>query len=99
MLRNSRNIYMNIPVHKPYDVLKEALLRRLAISEEKRIQLLPSRIQLGSSKPSQLPLNRQRATPDLAPVAPVLRAQNILNVFAHAHSLDELAEAVDRAME
>ncbi|VDP37207.1 unnamed protein product, partial [Echinostoma caproni] len=60
MLINFRDIYMNIPAHNPYDVLKEALLRRMAVSEEKRIQLLLSGIQLGNLKPSQL-LRQMRA--------------------------------------
>ncbi|VDP88268.1 unnamed protein product [Echinostoma caproni] len=37
MLINFRDIYMNIPAHNPYDVLKEALLRRMVVFEEKRI--------------------------------------------------------------
>ncbi|VDP90042.1 unnamed protein product [Echinostoma caproni] len=44
MLINFRDVYMNIPAHNPYDVLKEALLPRMAFSEEKRIQLLLSGI-------------------------------------------------------
>ncbi|VDP96048.1 unnamed protein product [Echinostoma caproni] len=60
MLINFRDIYMNIPARNPYDVLKEAILRRMAVSEEKRIQLLLSGIQLGNLKPSQL-LRQMRA--------------------------------------
>ncbi|VDP95407.1 unnamed protein product, partial [Echinostoma caproni] len=60
MLSKFRDIYMNTPSHNANDVLKEAFLRRLAISDEKRIQLLLSWIQLGDFKPSQL-LQQMRA--------------------------------------
>ncbi|VDP94018.1 unnamed protein product [Echinostoma caproni] len=46
MLTNFRDIYINMLALNPYNVLKEALHCRMASSEEKRIQLLPSGIQL-----------------------------------------------------
>ncbi|VDP96553.1 unnamed protein product [Echinostoma caproni] len=54
MFSNFSDIYINIPAHKPYDILKEALLCRMAVTEEERIQLLLSEIQLGNLKSSQL---------------------------------------------
>ncbi|VDP84276.1 unnamed protein product [Echinostoma caproni] len=60
MPSNSRDIYMNTPAHVPYDLLKDALLRRMAICEDWSIQLLLSSIQLGNLNPSQL-LQQMRA--------------------------------------
>ncbi|VDP31822.1 unnamed protein product, partial [Echinostoma caproni] len=109
MLINFRDIYMNIPAHNPYDVLKKHFFVRMAVSEEKRIQLLLSGIQLGNLKPSQLLRQMRALVGNTTLDDSVLRqiwlqrlppyVQSILNVFAHAHSLDELAEAADRAME
>ncbi|VDP90999.1 unnamed protein product [Echinostoma caproni] len=103
------HIYINIPVHNPYDVLKEALLRRMAVSEEKRIHLLLSGIQLGNFKTSQLLRQMRALVGNTTLDDSVLRqiwlqrlppyVQSILNVFAHAHSLDKLAQTANQAME
>ncbi|VDP91658.1 unnamed protein product [Echinostoma caproni] len=109
MLMKFRKIYMNIPAHNPYDVLKEALLRRMAISEEKRIQLLLSGIQLGNLKPFQLLRQMCALVGSTTLDDSVLHqiwlqrlppyVQSILNVSTNSYSLDELAEAADGAME
>ena len=109
LLSNVRDIFMDPPEANPYDALKDALLRRMAISEEKRIQHVLSGIQLGSSTPSQL-LRQMRGLIGASMMSEaVLRqvwlrrlpetVQSILAVFIANESLERLAEAADRAME
>ncbi|VDP86020.1 unnamed protein product [Echinostoma caproni] len=100
---------MNIPAHNPYDVLKETIPRPIKVSEEKRIQLLLSWIQLGNLRPSQL-LRQTRALVDNTTLDDSVSrqiwlqwlppyVQSILNVFAHVHSPEQLAECADRTVE
>ena len=49
-----RDILLNPDAEKPYDVLKEALCRRTAISEEKKLKELLSSEEIGDRKPSQV---------------------------------------------
>lgn len=44
----------NIPIDKPFDVLREAIIYRIGKSEERRINDLFNTLQLGQSKPTQL---------------------------------------------
>ena len=109
MLGNFRDIFMQTPENDPYDVLKNALLHRTAASEEKRIQHLLSGIQLGSMTASQLLRQMRNLAGKSSVDDAVLRqiwlqrlppyVQSIVNVFIANHSLEQCAEAADRAME
>ena len=49
-----RNLLMNPPAEKPYDVLKETLIKRTTLSEQQGLQQLLSAEDLGDRKPTQL---------------------------------------------
>ena len=49
-----RDILLNPDPTAPYDTLKEALLKRTAMSDEKRLQELLNREEIGDRKPSQI---------------------------------------------
>ena len=109
MLGNFRDIFMQTPEKDPYDVLKKALLQRTAASEEARIQHLLSGIQLGSMTPSQLLRQMRNLVGESSVNDAVLRqmwlqrlppyVQGILKVFISGHTLEQCAEAADRALE
>ncbi|CAE1318276.1 unnamed protein product [Acanthosepion pharaonis] len=48
------DILTSVPVEKPYEILKEAILHRSGFSEEKRIRELLSNVTTEDAKPSQL---------------------------------------------
>ncbi|CAE1297229.1 unnamed protein product [Acanthosepion pharaonis] len=48
------DILTSVPVEKPYEILKEAILHRSGFSEEKRIRELLSNVTTEDTKPSQL---------------------------------------------
>eukprot|EP00794_Sanderia_malayensis_P020953 gene20953-biopygen15459 len=49
-----RDILITPPTHNPYDRLKEELIKRTSVSEEKRLHQLLQSEELGDRKPSQL---------------------------------------------
>lgn len=48
------DLLTNMPVEKPYEVLKDAILCRTGFSEERKLRELFTNVTLGTSKPSQL---------------------------------------------
>ncbi|CAE1234407.1 unnamed protein product [Acanthosepion pharaonis] len=44
----------NVPIHNPFDTLKEAIIYRTGKSQERKLNDLFNTLQLGDSKPSQL---------------------------------------------
>lgn len=54
-----RDIILSPPAERPYDVLKEELIRRTAASEQRRLHQLLNAEELGDRKPTQL-LRRMR---------------------------------------
>ena len=49
-----RDLVLSPPAERPYDKLKEQLIKRTAASEQKRLQLLLNAKELGDRKPTQL---------------------------------------------
>ena len=49
-----RDLLRNPPKENPYDVLKETLIKRTTLSEQRRLQQLLSAEDLGNQKPTQL---------------------------------------------
>lgn len=108
MAPDVRDIVIHPPDHKPFTALRDAILRRTAMSEEKRIHQLLEGTQLDGRTPSQLlRLMRQRAGDAISEA--VLRQlwlkrlpdtiQSVISIFHDQSSLDKLAEGADRAME
>ncbi|BHF65729.1 hypothetical protein SprV_0200874200 [Sparganum proliferum] len=48
------DLHIHRPPEQPYDKLKETLIKRVAMTEERRLRLLPTVEELGDRKPSQL---------------------------------------------
>ena len=49
-----RDLILTPPVETPYDVLKETLIKRTQVSDQRRLQQLFSTEELGDRKPTQL---------------------------------------------
>ena len=104
-----RDVIMAPQGTNPYDDLRDALLQRTAVSEEKRLQHLLSGIQLNSLKPSQL-LIQMRCLVSETPMPESLMRQlwlqrlptsirGSLAMFPKTAPLMDLADAADRALE
>ena len=104
-----RDILLNPEAERPYDVLKEALCRRTAISEEKRLKELLSNEEIGDRKPSQVLRRMQQLAGGQAVDLKLLRSlflqklprsvQQIAAAVGDKVELSELAEMADSIME
>lgn len=103
-----RDVILHPPEHAPYTALKEALLKRTALSEERRIRNLLDGIHLDDRSPSQLLRHMRQLAGDVISEAVLRqlwlkrlpqRVQSVISIFSLHCPLDELAEGADRAME
>lgn len=103
-----RDLILTPPTERPYDVVKEELIRRTACSEQRRLQQLLHAEELGDRKPTQL-LRRMRQllgsdTAD-APILKQLFLQRlptqvqIVLAAAGNISLEEQARLADKIMD
>lgn len=97
----------NIPEDRPYDVLKDAILRRTTASDSERVRKLLTETQLGDRKPSQL-LRQMRSLAGRMADETILRElwfgklpKPIAATLAASKKLplEDLAEMADAAME
>ena len=103
-----RDIILRPPETRPYDRLREELIKRTATSERRRLQQLLTTEELGDRKPTQLLRRMQQLLGDTAAAAnsALIRElflqrlpTNVRVVLASAPetaSLDELAQLADR---
>lgn len=103
-----RDIILHPPETRPYDFLREQLVKRTAISEQRRLQQLLTSEELGDRKPSQLLRRMQQLLGDRAVDADNALVRelflqrlptNVRVVLASTPdttSLDELAQLADR---
>lgn len=106
-----RDLVLRPPGERPYDVLKEQLIRRTAASEQRRLQQLFTSEELGDRKPTQLLRRMQQLIGDRPGIADssFLRElflqrlpPNVRMVLAstpETPSLDKLAELADKVLE
>lgn len=104
-----RDVLLNPDAEKPYDVLKAALCRRTAISEEKRLKELLSSEEIGDRKPSQVLRRMQQLAGGQAVDQKLLRSlflqklprsvQQIAAAVGDKVELSELAEMADSIMD
>ena len=88
-----RDILMHPPNDQPYDSLKGELIRRLQISEQKRLWQLLTEEELGDRKPSQLLRRIQQL------VGTNTLDELVLAAAPHDLSLESLAAMADRVAE
>ena len=97
----------NPPASNPYDMLKEVVLARMAVSEQKKIQQLLTTETLGDRKPSQL-LRHMRSLAGNANDNIVrhiflnrmpINIQPILATLDKDASLDKVAEVADQILD
>ena len=60
------DLILSPPVHKPFKALKEALVQKTAVSEQRRLQQLFKTEELGDCKPTQLLRHMQQLLGDKA---------------------------------
>jgi len=104
-----RDIVLRPPEINPYTTLKEALLQRTAMSEERRIRNLLDGVQMDDRSPTQLLRHMRQLAGQNVISDSVLRqlwlkrlpekVQSVVSIFSTKCTLDELAEGADRAME
>ena len=97
-----RDIVLHPPAVEPYSTLRDALLRRTAMSEEKRIRNLLDGVQMDDRSPSQLLRHMQQLAGDTVIPETVLRqlwlkrlpekVRHVISIFSSKSSLEELAE-------
>ena len=106
-----RDLILRPPAEAPYDRLKEQLIKRTAVSEQRRLQQLFSSEELGDRKPTQLLRRMQQLlgnTPGI-PDGSFIRElflqrlpTNVRMVLASTNDsvpLDELAQLADKIVE
>ena len=104
-----RDVILNPDNERPYDVLKEALLQRTAISEQKRLQELLSQEEIGDRKPSQVLRRMQQLAGGQAVDPKLMRSlfinklpksvQQILASVGDKVELSELANMADAVID
>lgn len=104
-----RDLIVHPPTSSPYDVLKETLLKRTSLSEEKRLEQLLSTIHLEHRTPSQLlRLIRQASEPftvdqKLLKYIWLKRLPEkitvVISPYIDTSSLDDLAVSADKVYE
>ena len=104
-----RDLLMSPPVNAPYDVLKQALIRRTSASEQKRLHQLLISEELGDRKPSQLLRKTRQLLGDRTLEDGILRqlflqrlptnVQLILASTADTVTLDDLSLLADKIVE
>lgn len=105
--REIKDLIINPPAANRYEAVKEALIRRLSVSQEQQIRQLLEQEEMGDRKPSQF-LRHLRALTDVTMPEPLLRTlwmgrlppqvQAIL-VTRQTDSLETIAEQADRVYE
>ncbi|BHF58442.1 hypothetical protein SprV_0100139400 [Sparganum proliferum] len=100
------DLLIHRPLEQPYDKLKEALVKRVAMTEERRLRQLLTGEELGDRKPSQLLRRMQQLVGERKFETSILRqlflqrlpldVQTVLAVCQG--SMEELAELADKAM-
>ncbi|BHF82688.1 hypothetical protein SprV_0802582700 [Sparganum proliferum] len=100
------DLLIHRPSEQPYDKLKEALVKRVAMTEERRLRQLLTGEELGDRKPSQLLRRMQQLVGERKFEASILRqlflqrlpldVQTVLAVSQG--SIEELAELADKVM-
>ncbi|KAI1295530.1 hypothetical protein HDE_05521 [Halotydeus destructor] len=103
-----RDLIVNVPPVNPYTTLKNAIISRTSVSEEKRFQDLVIDEALGDRKPSSFLRILQQKAADLNVNDGILRSiflqklpDNMKTILAASKgsTLDELAEIADRVFE
>ena len=64
-----RDLILKPPANKPYDILREELVKRTTASEQRRLQLLFNAEELGDRTPSQILRRMQQLLGDKAATA------------------------------
>nr|VZI12855.1 unnamed protein product [Spirometra erinaceieuropaei] len=100
------DLLIHRPLEQPYDKLKEALVKRVAMTEERRLRQLLTGEELGDRKPSQLLRRMQQLVGERKFDTSILRqlflqrlpldVQTVLAVSQG--SMEELAELADKVM-
>ncbi|BHF70466.1 hypothetical protein SprV_0301351700 [Sparganum proliferum] len=100
------DLLIHRPLEQPYDKLKEALVKRVAMTEERRLRQLLTGEELGDRKPSQLLRRMQQLVGERKFETSILRqlflqrlpldVQTVLAVSQG--SMEELAELADKVM-
>lgn len=108
MAPDVRDLVINPPEHNPFSALRDTILRRTTVSEEKRLRQLLEGTHLDGRTPSQL-LRYMRQLAGTTIAEPLLRQlwlrrlpdniRTTISIFHDQLSLDKLAEGADRAME
>ena len=105
-----RDLILNVPTD-PYDTLKQQVIVRTVVPEQRRLQRLLQSVELGDLRPTQLLRRMQQLLGDAAATTggPLLRElflqrlpPNVRMVLASsgdAKSLDEIATLADRVLD
>ena len=105
-----RDLILRVPTN-PYDTLKQQLIARTAVPEQRRLQQLFNSVELGDRRPTQLLRRMQQLLGDNAATTdgPLLRElflqrlpPNVRMVLASsgaAESLDDLATLADKVLD
>ena len=104
-----RDLIVSRPTTDPYDALKDAVIKRTSVSEQRRLRELLSDEELGDRKPSQL-LRRMRQLLGQRKFDDTLlrqlflqrlpaQVQSILAVSKDSVSLEDMAELADRILD
>ena len=106
-----RDLILHPPEERPYDLLKEALVKRTESSEQRRLQQLLTSEELGDRKPSQLLRRMQQLLGDSGPAPDSAFVRQLFlqrlppsvsMVLASSSdhlSLSQLADMADRILE
>ena len=104
-----RDLLLAPPAERPYDVLKEQLIRRTSESEQRRLQQLLTEEELGDRKPSQLLRKMRQLLGEHELEKGILKqlfvqrlpasVQLILATASTALSNEQLADLADRIMD
>ena len=107
-----RDLILKVPADAPYDTLKKVLIERTAASEQRRLQQLFTKEELGDRKPSQLLRRMEQLLGQSAPDATTSTflkelflqrlpstVRMVLTSTRADTSLQELAILVDKIME
>ena len=103
------DLILNVPT-QPYDTLKQQLIARTAVPEQRRLQSLFHSMELGDRRPTQLLRWMQQLLRDSAATSgPLLRelflqclppnVRMVLASSSDAKSLDELANLADKVLD